>query len=50
MDKDLDITNLEFDQLDLVACYTGNNSTNKGMSSVSRPKYKCSITIRRQHT
>ena len=38
MDKDLNISKLEFDQLDLVACYTGNNSTNKGMTSVSRPK------------
>ncbi len=38
MDKDLDITQLEFDQLDLAACYTGNNSTNKGMTSISRPK------------
>ncbi len=38
MDKDLDITKLEFDQLDLAACYTGNNSTNKSMTSVSRPK------------
>ena len=28
MDKNLDISQLEFNYLDLVACFTGNNSTN----------------------
>ena len=38
MDKDLDISSLEFDYLDLVACYTHNTKTNKSMSGLNRPK------------
>lgn len=38
MDKDLDISSLEFNYLDLVACYTHNTKTNKGMSGLNRPK------------
>lgn len=38
MDKDLDISLLEFNYLDLVACYTHNTKTNKDMSGLSRPK------------
>ncbi len=38
MDKDLDISLLEFDYLDLVACYTHNTKTNKSMSGISRSK------------
>ena len=38
MDKDLDISLLEFDYLDLVACYTHNTQTNKGMTAISRSK------------
>ena len=38
MDKDLDISLLEFDYLDLVACYTHNTKTNKSMPGLNRPK------------
>lgn len=38
MDKNLDVSLLAFDYLDLVACYTHNTKTNKNMSGISRPK------------
>lgn len=38
MDKDLDISLLEFDYLDLVACYAHNEKKNKSMSGISRYK------------
>ena len=38
MDKDLDISSLDFNYIDLVACYTGNNSTNKSMSGIRKEK------------
>lgn len=38
MDKDLDISLLDFNYLDLAACYTGNNPTNKSMIAVKKEK------------
>lgn len=38
MDKNLDLSELNFNMIDLAACFTGNNATNKGMDALK--KYK----------
>lgn len=43
MDKDFDISTLEFDRIDNVACYTKNNRTNKAMTALKREKIISSL-------
>lgn len=38
MDRDLDIDGLNFNMIDLSACYTGNNTTNKCMEAIKKHK------------
>ena len=38
MDNKLDISKMSFDYIDKAACYTGNNSTNKGMKAITTHK------------
>lgn len=38
MDNKLDISKMNFDYIDKAACYTGNNSTNKGMKAITTHK------------
>ena len=38
MDSNLDLDDLNFNLLDLVACFTGNNATNKSMEAIKRYK------------